>query len=77
MKVLSVNAGSSSLKFTLFEMNDESIIVSGVFERIGLDNSFYRIKLNGEQIKEEVELPTHTEAVNVLLNKLIDLKFVY
>ena len=76
MKVLSVNAGSSSLKFTLFEMNDESIIVSGVFERIGLDNSFYRIKLNGEQIKEEVELPTHTEAVNVLLNKLIDLNII-
>ena len=76
MKILSVNAGSSSLKFTLFEMNDESIIVSGVFERIGLYNSFYRIKLNGEQIKEEVELPTHTEAVNVLLNKLIDLNII-
>ncbi len=76
MKILSVNAGSSSLKFTLFEMKDESIIVSGVFERIGLDNSFYRIKLNGEQIKEEVELPTHTEAVNVLLNKLIDLNII-
>ena len=76
MKILSVNAGSSSLKFTLFEMKDESIIVSGVFERIGLDNSFYRIKLNGEQIKEEVDLPTHTEAVNVLLNKLIDLNII-
>ena len=76
MKILSVNAGSSSLKFTLFEMKDESVIVSGVFERIGLDNSFYRIKLNGEQIKEEVEIPTHTEAVNVLLNKLIDLNII-
>ena len=76
MKVLSVNAGSSSLKFTLFEMNDESVIVSGVFERIGLDNSFYRLKLNGEQIKEEVVLPNHTEAVNVLLTKLIDLNII-
>ena len=76
MKILSVNAGSSSLKFTLFEMKDESVIVSGVFERIGLDNSFYRIKLNGEQIKEEVEISTHTEAVNVLLNKLIDLNII-
>ena len=76
MKILSVNAGSSSLKFTLFEMNNESVIVSGVFERIGLDNSFYKIKLNGETIKEEVELPTHTEAVNVLLNKLIDLNII-
>ena len=76
MKILSVNAGSSSLKFTLFEMKDESIIVSGVFERIGLDNSFYTIKLNGEKIREEVVLPTHTEAVNVLLNKLIDLNII-
>lgn len=76
MKILSVNAGSSSLKFTLFEMKDESIIVSGVFERIGLDNSFYTIKLNGEKIREEVELPTHTEAVQVLLNKLIDLNII-
>ena len=73
MKILSVNAGSSSLKFTLFEMKDESIIVSGVFDRIGIDNSFYKIKFNGETIKEEIELPTHTEAVNVLLNKLINL----
>lgn len=76
MKILSVNAGSSSLKFTLFEMNDESIIVNGVFERIGLDNSFYKIKLNGETIKEEIALPTHTEAVNVLLSKLIDLNII-
>lgn len=76
MKILSVNAGSSSLKFTLFEMNDESVIVSGVFDRIGIDNSFYKIKLNGETIKEEIDLPTHTEAVNVLLNKLIDLNII-
>lgn len=76
MKILSVNAGSSSLKFTLFEMKDESIIVSGLFDRIGIDNSFYKIKFNGETIKEEIELPTHTEAVNVLLNKLIDLNII-
>ena len=76
MKILSVNAGSSSLKFTLFEMNDESVIVSGLFDRIGIDNSFYKIKLNGETIKEDIELPTHTEAVNVLLNKLIDLNII-
>ena len=76
MKILSVNAGSSSLKFTLFEMDNESVIVSGLFDRIGIDNSFYKIKLNGETIKEDIELPTHTEAVNVLLNKLIDLNII-
>ena len=76
MKILSINAGSSSLKFTLFEMKDESIIVSGVFERIGLENSFYTFKLNGEKIREDIELPTHTVAVEVLLNKLIDLNII-
>ena len=54
MKVLSVNAGSSSLKFTGFEMPSEDVLISGVFERIGIDNSFYTIKVNGEKIKKEV-----------------------
>ena len=56
MKILSVNAGSSSLKFTLFEMPEEKELISGVFERIGIENSFYTIKLNGEKIKKEVVL---------------------
>ena len=37
MKIMSINAGSSSLKFSLFDMNDESVIISGVFERIGIE----------------------------------------
>ena len=56
MKILSVNAGSSSLKFTLFDMPEEKELISGVFERIGIENSFYTIKLNGEKIKKETEL---------------------
>ena len=52
MKILSVNAGSSSLKFTGFDMPEEVVLISGVFERIGLNNSFYTIKLNGEKIKK-------------------------
>ena len=51
MKILSVNAGSSSLKFTGFEMPEEKVLISGVFERIGIENSFYTIKINGEKIK--------------------------
>ena len=51
MKVLSINAGSSSLKFQLYEMPEEKVLISGVFERIGIDGSFYTIKLNGEKIK--------------------------
>ncbi len=75
MKILSINAGSSSLKFSLFNMKDESVIASGIFERIGIDGS-YTIKFNGEKIKEDAKLDTHVDAVNILLEKLISLKIV-
>lgn len=70
MKILSVNAGSSSLKFQAYEMPEEKVLISGVFERIGLDNSFYTIKLNSEKIRHEVELPNHKEAFEILVEEL-------
>ena len=76
MKIISINAGSSSLKFSLFDMNDESVIASGLFERIGIDGSNYTIKFNGEKITQEIELPTHVDAVNILLDKLTDLNII-
>lgn len=76
MKILSINAGSSSLKFSLFNMDDESVIASGQFERIGIEGSFYTIKFNSEKIRQEVFLPTHLEAVNILLEKLISLDII-
>lgn len=76
MKVLSVNAGSSSLKFTLFEMPEEKELISGVFERIGIENSFYTIKFNGEKIKKETELKDHKAAFELLVKELIDNKIV-
>ena len=72
MIILSVNAGSSSLKFTGFEMPGEDVLISGVFERIGIDNSFYTIKVNGEKIKKEVELPNHKVAFEILIKELMD-----
>ena len=51
MKILSVNAGSSSLKFQMYEMPEEKVLISGVFERIGISGGFYTIKINGEKIK--------------------------
>ncbi len=72
MKILSVNAGSSSLKFTAFEMPEEKKLMSGYFERIGIDGSFYTIKVNGEKIKKEVELPSHTVAFEYLINELLE-----
>ncbi len=76
MKIISINAGSSSLKFTLFEMDNEEVIASGVFERIGIEGSKYTIKYNGEKIEQEIELLDHTDAVKVLLEKLIDLAII-
>ena len=76
MKIISINAGSSSLKFSLFEMNNEEVIASGLFERIGIDGSKYTIKFNGEKISQEVDLPSHVDAVNILLDKLTDLGII-
>ena len=76
MKIMSINAGSSSLKFSLFNMNDESVITSGVFERIGMDGSCYTIKYNGEKISEEVVLENHTDAVKTLFDKLLTLNII-
>ena len=73
MKIMSINAGSSSLKFSLFNMNDESVITSGVFERIGMDGSCYTIKYNGEKITEEVVLENYHDAVKTLFDKLLTL----
>lgn len=72
MKVLSVNAGSSSLKFKLYEMPEGKDLISGNFERIGIDNSFYTIKINGEKTKKELSLPNHKVAFTILVEELIN-----
>ena len=72
MKILSVNAGSSSLKFQLFEMPEEVTLISGVFERIGGEGSFYTIKINGEKIKKELVLEDHKKAFSILIEELLN-----
>lgn len=72
MKILSVNAGSSSLKFQLYEMPEEQVLISGLFERIGVGSSFYTIKVNGEKIKKEVELSNHEQAFKALVSELVE-----
>lgn len=76
MKIISINAGSSSLKFTLFELPEKEVIASGLFEKIGLDDSFYTIKYNGEKIRKEVKMPDHKVAVECLINDLLELGIV-
>ena len=72
MIVLSVNAGSSSLKFQAFDMPEETVLISGVFERIGMKDSFYTIKLNDEKIKKEVELKNHERAMELVMEELME-----
>lgn len=69
-KVIAINAGSSSLKFQLFEMPEEEVITKGLIERIGLDNSVFTISVNGEKQKEVTDIPNHDVAVKLLLDKL-------
>lgn len=76
MKIISINAGSSSLKFSLFNMDNETVIASGLFERIGIEGSNYVIKYNGEKVSEEIELNNHTDAVKILLDKLVTLEII-
>ena len=72
MKILTVNAGSSSLKFNCIELPSEKELISGYFEKIGMEGSFYNIKMNGEKTKKEVELKDHSDAVNYLKEELIE-----
>lgn len=71
MKLLSVNAGSSSLKFRLYEMPEEKLLMKGMFERIGLFGSCYSIRIGDEKVSKDVPLKDHNEAVKILLDELI------
>ncbi len=62
MKVLVINCGSSSLKYQLLDMSDESVICKGNCERIGIDGSFITHKANGGEWEEKIDFPSHTQA---------------
>lgn len=72
MILLAVNAGSSSLKFQVLKMPEESVIASGVMERIGIQDSQFVLKIDGEKRVFKEPFPTHKEAVSFLLKKLIE-----
>lgn len=76
MKILCVNAGSSSLKFQLCEMPEEKVLINGYIEKIGLEDCFWTIKVNGEKIKKEKHLKNHSEAAQVLIDELLENKVI-
>lgn len=71
-KIISVNAGSSSLKFQLFDMPSETVLTSGVVEKIGLEEGIFTIKVNGEKHVKNLEIPNHEKAVSLLLEALVE-----
>lgn len=72
MKVLSVNAGSSTLKFRLYEMPEEKVLMKGTMDRIGLDGSNLSIRIGEEKIQKDIILNDHEDAVNALLKELLE-----
>ena len=75
-KIISINCGSSSLKFQLYNMPSEEVLTSGIAERIGLDNSIFTIKVNDQKHVLNVDLQTHEVAVKLLLESLIKYNIV-
>ncbi len=70
MNILVVNAGSSSLKYQLIDMKDESVIAKGNCERIGIDGKITHKTFDGRKYEEECSFPTHTEAFEKLVEVL-------
>ncbi|NJP36994.1 acetate kinase [Alkalicoccus luteus] len=69
-KIMAINAGSSSLKFQLLTMPEETVVTKGLVERIGMDDAVFAIEVDGEKKKETTSIPDHAEAVRLLLDKL-------
>lgn len=72
MKILVINCGSSSIKYKLYEMDDKSVLVAGGIEKIGLEGSFLKAKINGETKIIESPCPTHTEGIKLMFDTLLN-----
>ena len=72
MKILVLNCGSSSLKYQLINMENEEVLASGKYERIGEDEAFITHKVNGQKIEIKHPAKTHEEAVDFTLKQLIN-----
>ena len=71
MKILTINAGSSSMKYSIIELPEEKELINGYFQRIGLDGSFYDIKFNGQKKHFDVELTNHLQALELLKRDIV------
>lgn len=76
IKIMAINAGSSSLKFQLLEMPSEKVVTTGLVERIGQDSSDFQIEVNGKKIKESLIIKSHEVASALVVEALIKYKIV-
>ena len=76
MKILSVNAGSSSLKFRLYDMPKEELLMKGTIERIGLSDGVYSIRIGDTKVEKDIDFADHEEAVQLLLKDLVEQKVI-
>ena len=75
-KTISINAGSSSLKWQLYQMPEEKVIAKGLIERIGLKDSISTVKFDGREEQEILDIADHTQAVKILLDDLKGLDII-
>lgn len=77
VKIMAVNAGSSSIKFQLLIMPEEKVLASGLVERIGNKNASFTLKYDGKKIEtNDLDIPDHNVGVNLVLDALIKHKIV-
>ena len=72
MKILVINAGSSSLKYQVIDMENDKMLVKGNFERIGQAGSFLTHKVNGVKRRFEHEVRNHEEAIQFILSRILN-----
>ena len=74
-KYLVINGGSSSLKFSLYNINKEEM-VNGYIQKIGLEDSFYTLKYDGKKVEKNCKIINHIDACNVMIDELLSNKFI-
>ena len=73
MKILIINAGSSSLKYQIIDTDNESVLAKGLCERIGIDGSLLTHKVPGkDDFVKAAPMPTHNEAVKLVMEAILD-----
>lgn len=75
-KTLIINSGSSSLKFKLFAIPTEDVLASGLIDRISIKGSSVTVKYNGQKYHQELPIPDHAFAVDLLLKLLVELHLI-